>query len=271
MRFDGNPGNPGDGRWLSPDPATDLHHDHFTVYLAVLNQQLTAARAGALAPSWRDTLATQPPPALPKRNPPKRNPLAALVRDTVADRTTATCLIYAKPAPAQPPDAGELLACTRRDLAAMPIAAWEPYATVGDWEAALRSWLDTALAVNRHQEALAHRNAIRHQHDGSMSYVREDDYEAERDLLAASASAAAASVTDEHPNLWRSVLAERSRTWDDQDRAAACRLALLDFDTPWAPPGRDPGDPYGGAFRVPALPGPIPEYWTAPRPTQFSA
>lgn len=264
MRFDGNPGNDPGSWWLSQDPATDLHHEHFTVYLAVVSQQLAAARAGTLAPSWREKLDTQPVPPRVKCSP---------LVPADADRTASTCLIYAKLA--EVPASGELLACVRRDVASAPIAAWEPYATAGDWEMALRRWTDATLAVLRYQEALARRSAIRHpqRHNAwaGRPDPRQEDHQVACDLLVVSHLAARASATGQSPSGWRGELAERSRGWQDQHVAHSYRLALLDdFDTAWAPPGPDPDDPYALAFRAPLLPGPIPDYWTAPRPAKLA-
>ncbi|TXH08424.1 MAG: hypothetical protein E6R04_10780 [Spirochaetes bacterium] len=276
MRFDGNPGNPyPNGWWLAHDPAMDLRHDHVAVFLAVLSQQLTAARAGTLTPAWRDTIDNQPPPPLQKCDlvtPPHWNSAGT-------DHLASTCLMYAEP-PAAEASRAELLACARRDVAALPIAAWEPHAAGGDWETALRAWLNTSLDVNTHRQALARRADVRHQQQDnthSRLYQRtrdllREDHQIARDLLVASSAAAASSATGTYPNAWRNLLADRSHRWQDQDRAAAYRLALLDVEAPsWASPywRPHPDDPYAWPnFRTPELPGPIPEYWTAPHPAQ---
>lgn len=288
MRFDGKPGK----WWWTPavsDYRYDFHRAHFDAYLQAFDQQLTAAREGRLSPTWRDAATvrtamlragcTRNPlfrlqasyisekPPTPKPAPP--GPLTVHQVEALLEPITHGCLMELPPdvVTAQA-DVGraagvDLMAvCAQLDVAAIPPADWEPYATGGDWDAALRAWYRAAGDV------------LTYRRQGVRPMVAAADHQIDVDLLEVSYRAGVAAGTGHPDESWRVWLAERTYTWLDHSAAAKYRLALLDFDSPtWAPPPPAP-DPYHGAFRdgdrisapppppLPLIPAhPIPDYW----------
>lgn len=287
MRFDGKPGK----WWWTPgvyDYRYEFHRAHFDAYLQALDRQLTAAREGRLSPTWRDaaTVRTAMLRAGCTRNPllrlqasyifekpptPKPAPPGPLTvqAEALLEPITHGCLMElpADVLSAQV-DAGRAAGvdlwavCAQLDVAAIPPADWEPYATDGDWNAALRAWYRAAGDVLTYR-----RQRIR-------PMVAAADHQIDVDLLEVSYRAGVVAGTGHPDESWKGWLAEHTYTWLDQSAAAKYRLALLDFGSPtWAPPPPAFDDPYHGAFwrptdsrpsahPLPLIPAhPIPDYW----------
>lgn len=288
MRFDGKPGK----WWWTPtvyDYRYDVHRAHFDAYLQALDRQLTAAREGRLSTTWRDAATVRTAmlragckrnplfgsrasyifekPPTPKPAPP--GPLTVHQTEALLEPITHRCLMELPPdVVTTQVDAGraagvDLMAiCAQLDVTAIPPADWEPYATGGDWEAALRAWYRAAGDV------------LTYRRQRARPMVAAADHQIDVDLLEVSYRAGVAAGTGHPDESWKEWLAERTYTWLDHSAAAKYRLALLDFDSPtWAPPPPAFDDPYNGAFwglvdsrpsahRLPLIPAhPIPDYW----------
>lgn len=289
MRFDGKPGK----WWCTPaayDHRYDFHRAHFDAYLEALDRQITAVREGRLSTTWRDDLITSTRTnARRDRNPlfsllPTARPappqVALSVHEILSGPITHGCLmelpadvLSAQVEAGRAAGLNLLAICAQLDVAAIPAADWEPYATGGDWDAALRAWYRALCGVL----------AYRRQRVRPM--VAAANHQIDCDLAELSYRAGVAAGIGRHDDSW-DWLAERTYSWLDHSAAANYRLALLDFDSSTGraaatppPPAPDPyrgtwlitSDRRASAHPLPLIPAhPLPAYWTEPAPVDAS-
>ncbi len=177
---------------------------HYTVTGTLWRSVLARARAGFLAPNWRDTLAQRIPPHSPAADDPE-----AMHRMYGARHDRDALAVF--------------------EVASSPPADWEPGAAGGDWRRALSSWASTATALTRSQytakawlaeqpgavpvaSALPALHSIQQRTDAVME---------ERELDAIEASYRAGLAAGGEASDWRGWLHARvSQSWSAADDSA---------------------------------------------------
>lgn len=157
---------------------------------------LVLARAGCLAPNWRDTLAQR----LPRHSPATTDPEAMhRMYDVRRDRDALAVF----------------------EVASSPAADWEPGAAGGDWRRALSSWASTATALTRSQYAA--KAWLAEQPGAFLDSIeqRTDTVMEERELDAIEASYRAGLAAGGEASDWRGWLHARvSQSWSAADDSA---------------------------------------------------
>lgn len=273
----------------------DARTAHAQRYNDTLRNQLNAARRGWLSPTWRDNLIrstlTNPPRSGPRPNPdttchqpltqtqarqpqPPTPPHPASLdvgaaahkclmnqRDTDHDTDPPTGTNYIP-----------IWACADLDVANISPAAWEPYATNGDWRTALDAWYtasidafeDYALRFNHHTKP------DEFDTNNDLLIKKGIDLQAWRDELEASYRAGIAAgthITSE----WTNWFADRIKQRRNPQQPPHYRLLLTQDSPQLTPPNRRPTqqhtDPHQLTRRYRDLLEYLPTHWTHTQPT----